>query len=278
MIDAPYQAAFARLGLSSHEAIEDYFLGADRPEGTRVVVKQAQLVLPNGSELPVFFKQYHYRKPSWGFWGRKSKALCEYENYEVFGALGIAAAERVGCGEQRDSLGRLSRAFIITRAVSEAKTLTDFLRDHCPDRSSSGARELRDSILAQLASMTRRMHGAKFFHYDLVWRNILVTWQSPDEPKVWWIDCPRGKFDTWSPLQRRRLVRDLALLNRVAVQWCLSRERLNFIKRYLGVTRSDAAARRLIHETMTYHRRRWPSDFEKIQARPTSEGLDKRTN
>ena len=222
LFDAQYRSLFDRLGLAGERAVEDYFIGADRPRKTGVVIKQVRMTVPDGPELEVFYKQYHYRTPSWRFLGRKSKARCEYQNYAVFTRLGVRAADRVACGEQRDVLGRLHSAFIITKAVPGARTLGDFLREYCPDRSSCESRALRDCLLRQLAAMTRRIHRARFFHHDLVWRNILVNWDPPEEPKVWWIDCPRGRFGYWPPLDRRWMLKDLALLNRSAIQWCTS--------------------------------------------------------
>ena len=263
LIDARHLPLFTRLGLNSSRAVEDYFTtGASVPRKTGVLILQVPMPMPDGPDLAVFYKRYHYGRSSWKFWGRKSKARREFENYDVFARLEVSAAERVACGEERDWLGRLRSAFIITRAVPGAQTLTEFLHRHCPDRSSPASRGLRDSVLRQLAAMTRRIHGVKFFHHDLVWRNVLVTRQSPDEPKVWWIDCPRGSFGAWPPLNRRRALKDLALLNKSAIHGCTARERLQFVKHYLERARLNDEVRRLIHDTLEYRNKRWPRDWD----------------
>ncbi|MCX8090704.1 MAG: hypothetical protein N3I86_07185, partial [Verrucomicrobiae bacterium] len=117
---------------------------------------------------------------------------------------------------------------------------------------------LREALLQQLARATRCIHQAGFFHHDLFWRNILVTRASDGAPLVWWIDCPRGGFDRWSPRRWRRRLRDLAALDKVAVAVCTRAERMRFMRLYLGRARLDAPAKRLIRAVLRYRRRHWP--------------------
>jgi hypothetical protein len=190
MIEAAFQPAFAKLGLHSFAAIAKYFLGGDHPGQAKVVVRQALLPLPEGKSASVFYKHYEPARPKWDFIGRRSKARCEYDNYGVFSRLKIPAPERIAVGEERDALGRLLRTFIVTRAIPDAMTLTEFVQKHCPDRRTAASRTLRADLWRQVADLASRIHGVNFFHHDLVWRNVLVTWQPTDGPKVWWIDCP----------------------------------------------------------------------------------------
>src|SRR5882672_3848106 len=129
-------------------------------------------------------------------------------------------------GELRDVLGRLCRAFVITEAIPRSWTLPQFVEEFCPNRETAESQELRDGLCRQMATLVRRIHDAGFFHHDLVWRNILVTWTPPDAPKVWWIDCPRGGFSR----QRRRQIKDLASLGKMAAKHCSNAERLEFLK------------------------------------------------
>ncbi len=266
-VDPHFKDLFVQLCLTDERAIEDHFAGPTRPFKTRNLVIRTTLPGAAGAHLDVYYKQYNYPEASWEFWNRKSKARCEYHNYEVFTEMGIAAAQRVACGENRDFLGRLKSAFIITVAIPGAMTMTEFLKKHCPDRSSAEACALRDAILGELAEMTRRMHQAKFFHNDLVWRNILVTWEPPNDPKMWWIDCPRGCFNRWPMLGRRRQLKDLALLDLTASERCTVRERLKFMLRYLAETHLTTEARQMIHDALEYRRKRWPSDWAVQQSR-----------
>lgn len=100
-----------------------------------------------------------------------------------------------------------------------------------------------------------------FFHHDLVWRNILATEVADASPRLWWIDCPRGQFDRWSPWRRGRRLKDLASLDKVASKLCTRRERLEWLLRYLSKTEMDAEARQLARATLNYRRTRWPEDW-----------------
>jgi tRNA A-37 threonylcarbamoyl transferase component Bud32 len=137
----------------------------------------------------------------------------------------------------------------------------DFVARHCPSGHPPPARVLRVSLRRQLAAMTQRMHAAGFYHHDLVWRNILVTWNPPQEPKLWWIDCPRGQFDRWSPRRRRRGLKDLASLDKSAVKFCTLGERVAFVRDYLGRRRLDDAAKQFLRAVRDYRRDRWPEDW-----------------
>ncbi len=260
-INTDYRRAFADLELNAFDSIVDFFGGDQLPRQTAVLVKRETFPLPDGKTLSVFYKQYEHRPPSWRFFGRLSKARCEFANYAVFNRLGIRCAEPLACGERRDGLGRLRRAFIITRAVPEALNLADFLKKHCPNRASASGRKLRDALRRQLAAMTQQIHRAGFFHHDLVWRNVLVSWPPGAEPQICWIDCPRGRFDRWSPWRDRRRLKDLASLDKSAATHCTRGERVAFVKEYLGASRLEPGVKQLIRDALAYRQRRWPEDW-----------------
>ena len=261
LIAEPYQAMFAALGLNSFDSIAAAFGPGQLPRKTSVFVEQRSLVGTDNVPVPIFYKQYFHQPPSLAFIGRPSKARCEYNNYATFSTLNICCAERIACGEQRDQIGRLRSAFIITRAIPDAVGLIEFMTKRCPANSSAANRRSRRAALRQLAAMTRAIHRAGFYHHDLVWRNILVTVDATAGPQVWWIDCPRGQFDRWSPWRRRRLLKDLASLDKSASKFCSRTERLDFIKAYLGKTKLDGEVWTLIRDAIRYRRERWPEDW-----------------
>jgi len=238
------------LGLDSCAAIVKFFTPSEPPLTTTVIVIPRTVQLPDQSTRSVFYKLYEYATPSWRFWVRRSKARREFENYAALEQLGIPTAQRVTCGERRDVFGRLRRAFVITEAIPRAWALPQFVDEFCPNRATAESRELRDGLCRQMATLTRRMHDGGFFHYDLVWRNILVTWTPTDSPKIWWIDCPRGGFSR----QHRRQITDLASLDKMASTHCTRAERLTFLKAYGGDVKS------LAREVLTYRQKRWPSE------------------
>lgn len=249
----------AALGLKSFDSIAATFGPKQCPTKTSVFVERTELGGP--SPTPAFYKQYFYRPPSFGFLGRPSKARCEYNNYGVFETLNLRCAERIACGEDRDKLGRLRSAFIITRAIPDAIGLIDFMSGRADNKPAVATSRGRRTVLRQLAAMTRVIHEAGFYHHDLVWRNILVNVDSNGGPQVWWIDCPRGQFDRWSPWRRRRQLKDLASLDKCGSQYCSRTERLEFIKSYLGRKTIDAAVRTLARDVTRYRRERWPEDW-----------------
>ena len=238
------------LGLDSCAAIVKFFALPEPPLTTTVIVTPRTVQLPDHSTRSVFYKLYEYPSPSWHFWGRRSKARREFDNYAAFEKLDIPSARRVAYGEVRDMIGRLCRAFIITEALPRAWTLPQFVEEFCPNRATDESSQLRDNLCRQLGTLVRRMHNGGFYHHDLVWRNILVTWTPPEHPKVWWIDCLRGGFSR----QHRRQLNDLASLDKMAAKYCSRVERLTFLKAYGG----DAKA--LAKEVLAYRRKRWPDE------------------
>ena len=255
-VDARYQSLFGELRIRNCAQAFDFFVDPRRDPCDRQFVKTMELSW-SGKPLPVFFKQYAFVKPSWKFLGRASKARREFHNYQVFQRLGIPSAERVACGEQRDWMGRLRRAFIVTRAVPNASTLLEFVPKHCPDAASPERKKMRAAIITQLAGMTRRLHDANFFHNDLFWRNILVQFSPGAELKLCWIDCPRGKFRSrfFRPYHAR--LRDLAALDQPAEKFFGLRERIAFLKLYLGQNRLNASAKGLMRDVLAYRHDHW---------------------
>ena len=249
-IDPRSRGWLTALGLDSCAAIVKVFASTEAPSKSTVTIIQRRVQLSDQSTRTVFYKLYRYTSPSWKFWWRRSKARCEFENYAALEKLDIPTARRVVCGEMRDAIGRLSRAFIVTEEIPRAWTLPQFIEEFCPNRTTFDNRRLRDGLCRQLATLVRRMHDGGFFHHDLVWRNILVTWEPPAAPKMWWVDCPRGGFSR----QRRRQIKDLASLDKMASMHCSRTERLVFLKSYGGNVRS------LARDVHAYRRKRWPDE------------------
>ena len=259
-VEPRYQPLFHELGLKSGADIIRLCNATGTSASRNVLITSTTLARPGGDPLTVFCKQYRFARPSWRFWARPSKARREYQNYEVFARLGVPCAERVACSESRDWLGRLRHAFILTRAVPNVGTLLAFVQKRHPNRDSAEARNVRDALAGQLAEMTRRIHQAGFFHNDLYWRNILVEWAPGQEPTLWWIDCPRGRFGRWPGSGYRRQIKDLAALDLWASKLCPATERLRFIKRYLGTGRLDQRGKAMVRDVVLYRRKRWPED------------------
>lgn len=229
------------------------------PKQQRTYVKAVHLGPSGVTGVEAHYKQYTFLRPSWRFWLRPSKALREYRNYGVFVRLDIACADRIACGEERDGLGRLRHAFLLTRTLSGVRPLSVYLQEVCPRRDTPGSRALRELVFGQVAEMLTRLHRAGFYHGDIHWRNILVEAAGEAPPKVWWIDCPRGGFD-WTPLASRRRIKDLAQLLAGSARLCSNTERLRFFKQYLGVRKLRRRDRRLARSVVQFWRAHWVED------------------
>jgi tRNA A-37 threonylcarbamoyl transferase component Bud32 len=251
---------FAGLKMPAVEAALERFDRTARPIARNDVrIMQHELAIENHAPLPVFIKVYDYARPTWRFLGRASKARREYDSYLVFRQLGIRCAQPVACGEVRDAIGRLQRAFIITVAVPDARMLHEYLRDRCPDRSTPDSVQNRKAITQQLAEMLARVHDAGFFHNDLHWRNVLVNEDAGGlrpVPVVWLIDCPRGSHCRFPILRERRQLKDLATLDRGADGVCTLRERVRFVREYLRCAQRPGRAAALMRDVQAYRSRR----------------------
>src|SRR5690606_1112753 len=96
----------------------------------------------------------------------------------------------------------------------------------------SGAACLRDrawvaTVSDQVADGLRVMHARGFCHGDMKWRNILVT---GTPPRVFFIDCPAGRF-WFGPFLHYRVIKDLACLDKVAKHTLSRTQRLRFYLR-----------------------------------------------
>jgi tRNA A-37 threonylcarbamoyl transferase component Bud32 len=223
------------------------------PEAPRQRVFVKQVKVGSGRTcVDTFLKFYRHQHHPWQYWLRPSKACCEFTNYQELKRLGVPAAEPIAWGEKRDWLGRLHSAFIFTQEVPNSVTLIDFFREN-------PSREDRAAVRRQLSDIVARLHAAKFFYYDLVWRNILVSRPPGGALRVVLIDCPRGGLARFGHSRRR--LRDLASLDKWASRLCSRVERLRFLLEYLGPEAGRAKVRKLARACVAYRARRWPEDW-----------------
>src|SRR4051794_33335546 len=130
LVHPKHREFFAARGWNDFAGIVAHFL--PEPARARKVTVRRVSLATDGGAMDVFFKLYDHSASPWDFWLRPSKARREFENYETFSRLGVPAAEAMACGEERDRLGRIRRAFIITHAVPGACTLVDFFAAQPP--------------------------------------------------------------------------------------------------------------------------------------------------
>lgn len=214
--------------------------------GTTAARDSESIVLRvNAGEKDYYVKRYHKTKGirSWLGFARIRK---EAENQLLFKQLKIPAAEVVAYGEEH-VLSKTVRGALITLALKNTVDLAS-LAQEVPDLIQN--KRWVKQVILQVANITRKLHDYRFCHNDLKWRNILVT-RDEQNPQVYLIDCPVGQ--RWPAfLLRRRIVKDLACLDKVA-KYRLSRtQRLLFFKEYTRRGRLSAADKRMIRRVLGY--------------------------
>ncbi|WP_437882624.1 lipopolysaccharide kinase InaA family protein [Pseudomonas sp. LRF_L74] len=191
----------------------------------------------------------YYVKRYWGagkglrrFLGRP-RVKAEWQNLQCFARWGIPTAPIVAYGLQR-RLGMFRRGALITRELPNTLDLAVLARDADPRLADP---RWVDAISRQLAEATRTLHGHGFAHNDLKWRNLLVD----DQQTLFLIDCPTGDF-WWGAFLRRRMLKDLACLDKVA-KYRLSRsQRLRFFLRYRCHKRLTTDDKQWIRQVLKY--------------------------
>ena len=196
-------------------------------------------------EQSYFVKRYHKTKGvrSWLGLARIRK---EAQNQLLFEQLKIPAAKVVAYGEEH-LFTKTLRGAMITLALVDTADLASIA--HKTPRLLQNKRWARQ-VIKQVADITRRLHDYRFCHNDLKWRNILVTLDE-ENPQAYLIDCPVGQ--RWpSLLLPRRIIKDLACLDKVAKYQLSQTQRLFFFKEYTQRKRLTAADKTMIRKIVPY--------------------------
>ena len=182
------------------------------------------------------------------YWLWRPRIVAEWENLLAFDAWGIPTARVVAYGMERRA-GRFVRGAMITQEIEGTTDLARLVKHadaHLADR------QWVDEMMQQVACIVRTLHGHRFTHNDLHWRNLLYCHR---DHRIYLIDCPSGAHWFGSVL-RYRIYKDLASLDRTA-QAVLSRtQRMRFILHYLNRKHLGADGRRLIRNIFKAHARR----------------------
>lgn len=187
-----------------------------------------------------YVKRYHGlgKKPLRRWFG-KPRVQLEWENLQRFADWGIPTAQLVAYGLESQG-GRFVRGALITAEIPDTTDLGKLARTHDPRLKSQS---WRDGVSARIADIARRMHGRRFVHGDLKWRNLLVDGTG----QVFLIDCPSGGF-WWPPFLEYRIVKDLACLDKVAKRHLSRTQRLRFYLDYSQKKKLEDADKRRIRQ------------------------------
>lgn len=172
---------------------------------------------------------HYYVKRYWGagkglrrYIGRP-RVKAEWKNLEHFARWGIPTATIVAKGLER-KFGAFRRGAVVTLELPNTLDLAHIAK-HTPERFKDAA--WVNTISLQLAKATRTLHEHHFAHNDLKWRNLLVDEQN----RLFFIDCPSGDF-WWGPFLTRRIIKDLACLDKLGKEHLSQSQRLRFYLQY----------------------------------------------
>jgi len=194
--------------------------------GVRYYVKRYRAI---GSRLRTYF--------------RRPRIEVEWLNLQRFSQWGILTASIVAYGVER-RCGAFSRGALITRELEGAIDLAAMAANKDPRLADP---HWVDRISRELATATRTLHEHRFAHNDLKWRNLLVDRQG----RLYFIDCPTGDF-WWGPFLERRVIKDLACLDKVAKYTLRRTQRLRFYLQYSGRQKLDASDKAKLRAVLKY--------------------------
>jgi hypothetical protein len=173
----------------------------------------------------------------------RPRVKAEWQNLMLFRRWGIPTAPIVAYGMERRG-GAFLRGALITRELEQTDDLALLAANH--DARLRDPRWVQEVSL-QLARSTRAMHDRGFAHNDLKWRNLLVDPQR----RLYLIDCPTGAF--WrGPFLQRRIIKDLACLDKVAKYQLTRTQRLRFYLQYCQRQRLTERDKLRIRQILDY--------------------------
>ncbi len=173
----------------------------------------------------------------------RPRVKAEWQNLKYFERWGIPVAPLVAWGLERRA-GAFVRGALITLEVPNTMDMAAIASNADPrlfDRRWVG------HVSRQVAQATRTLHDHRFAHNDLKWRNLLVN----DNGDLFLIDCPSGSF-WWGPFLRRRIVKDLACLDKVAKHHLSRTQRLRFYLQYQQRPHLEQSDRVVIDQVLKY--------------------------
>lgn len=157
-------------------------------------------------------------------------------------------------------------AALLITAIEPSQDLWEFAetRWRPPAEASDLQRAQIARLTGELAAQVAVLHGRRFAHKDLKFRNLLICWPRGQQPGVTnlrlaWIDCPRGQRMLPGPWLEHWKITDLADLDRNARPYTTRTQRLRFLRAYLRALGGEAAwsrRRAIVRKITARHARR----------------------
>lgn len=222
-IQSGFGDLLARAGLASAEALlaapGERVAASRSTEVTRVALREGPALYVKRHRFPT--PRDRVRGAFRGTLLGRSKARREFENLERLRAAGFDVAEPVAFGEIRGALF-LSTCFVVTREIENVRPADRFWAESTPA-------ERREAVEAA-ARLAASLHGAGYTDGSLAARNILLG-RTEEGLRACKVDCAKGR---WRIPPGRRAMLDLARLDAGAKTFATQRERLRFLRVYLG--------------------------------------------
>ncbi|MEN6428123.1 MAG: lipopolysaccharide kinase InaA family protein [Phycisphaerales bacterium] len=234
-VAADFRDAFARLGLTSLEAVFTFDVGRNlaKPNIGRFRRRVQLEAKPAGSQQPVKLFLKCYDRPPFarqvGNWfsqhARRSFASAEREAIEQLAAVGVNTPHIVACGEQWGILFE-RRSFLMTEEIRGSQSLEQRLPKCFDDAPTPAVLRTRREFIRRLAEFIRRFHATGRRHRDLYLAHIFCS----DIGEFCLIDLARASRPF---LQRRFQIKDIAQLHYSSPAGSFSRtDRLRFYLTY----------------------------------------------
>ncbi len=156
-------------------------------EGERITHDPlSELIRVNRKGVNYYVKRYRNAGKGLRRYAARPRIKAEWQNLKRFAKWGIATAEVIAHGLERQA-GAFVRGAMITREIPQSRDLADLAHNNSPLLNNPAWVK---QVSSQVAYAARIMHQHGFTHNDLKWRNLLVD----DQVKVYLIDCPAGTF------------------------------------------------------------------------------------
>jgi heptose I phosphotransferase len=204
---------------------------------------RVRLDSPSGP-LSVYLKR-HYRLP-WparlAAWlhpgGHHTPAAAEWAHLEDARALGVAVPDAVAAGEWIGPWGRLE-SYLLIRELTGCLPLNEALPALASSMPQEAFARLKREIIAEMASMTAKLHGAHSFHKDLYLCHFFLEMDSdaPVARRLSLIDLHRLGRHRWTAPRWRWKDLGQLLFSTFGVAGIDDRDRLRFWKQYRRRTR-----------------------------------------
>lgn len=240
ILEPGVESALHRAGLVTFNDFLECRLGESVHASSATETRRIRLPGDDGQDC--FLKVYLYagRPPI----GRLAacKPMREARNYELLRACGLDVPDVLAVGARR-SRGVTAVGFLLTRAIPRACPLADYWEQ---SRRAGKGRAERRNIIRRTAEMVSRMHAAHLYHIDLQWRNLLVSPNGADDPRVFVLDCVRGGRRI-HPLRRAHgRLRDLSSIFKEAPGRLSRAEQVRWLRYYLGASKLTEVHRAMI--------------------------------